>query len=443
MRKLIAILISALLMVSCQGPLSTPEQIPTNGKPEITDTIQPEITDTRTPTREVSTATPPPSPTNPPPSETPPTAARGNPLSALKTGKKISITRVEMTDNSRGWGIGTQNDGDDHILYTRDGGKTWQDISPPVSKPDGVQELQAWGHFEDQDTAWVIYAGNEPPPVGPKLVWKTTNSGQEWQPSNPLPLTGQEPFFEPEEFSFVNQNQGWLLVHVDAGMSHDYSHLYHTADGGLSWERIVDPYRDVLQGLENTGMAFASESFGWVTKNNLGVLPGTFLEQTTDGGRQWENIFLPPPQDFNWEEEPAPCKTFQPVFTSPQTGLVLVQCRVFNQNSGESNQQNTVNYVYATSDRGESWQYNKLPSPVNDLEFVDLQTGFAAGMNIFQTTNGGQDWELIKTVTWQGQLSFVNQNVGWAVARKGEDSALVKSLNGGNTWQLIEPLAAP
>lgn len=443
MRKLIALFITALLAASCQTSPSIPDQNPTSTKPEITDTIQPEVTPTLTSTPEVSPTTPPPSPTAPPPTEIPPATPQGNPLPALKTGNKITLTQVEMVDNNRGWGIGTQNEGDDHILYTRDGGKTWQDISPPVNKPEGVQKLQAWGYFDDHDTAWVTFAGNEPPPVGPKVVWKTTNAGEEWQASSPLPLTGQEPFFDPEEFSFVNQDQGWLLVHVDAGMSHDYSHLYHTADGGLTWERIVDPYRDVLQGLENTGMAFASENFGWVTKNNLGVLPGTFLEQTTDGGRQWENIFLPPPQDFNWEEEPAPCKTFQPVFTSPQTGLVLVQCQVYTPNSGASDQQNTLNYVYATSDRGESWQYSKLPSPVNDLEFIDLQTGFAAGLDIYQTTNGGGDWELIKTVTWQGQLSFVNDDLGWAVARKGEEIALVKSLNGGNTWQLIEPQTVP
>ena len=35
--------------------------------------------------------------------------------------------------------------------------------------------------------------------------------------------------------------------------------------------------------------------------------------------------------------------------------------------------------------------------------------------------------------------SFVDEQYGWAVARQGEDFALVRSADGGRTWQQLEP----
>lgn len=439
-------IITLFILVGCQNapvPASpTPTQEPPS-QPTSTLALTP-IGETGQPTEQPTDPTA--APTLEPTEEITPTAEAGRetepagtPIPPLTSGKELTVTEVKMVNPTIGWAVGTQGGGPDHILFTSDGGETWDDRSPPARKPERAQRFQAWGYFLNSQTAWVIYAADGPPPVSPKVVWKTTDSGISWEASQTLPLTGQEPFFEPEGFSFVNSSTGWLLVHVDAGMSHDYSHLYRTADGGQTWERIVDPFGESLQGLRNTGMAFSTESYGWVTKDNLGVLPGAFLEQTEDGGQSWENIFLPAPEGASWESEPIQCRTFQPVFTSPQTGLVLLECS----RPDGSGSLETLSYVYSTSDRGENWQHTQLPSPVSDLEFVDLQVGYAAGIDIYKTTNGGLDWVKIKTVTWHGQLTFISSDLGWAVARKGEDIALVKTENGGSTWQIVTPIAAP
>ena len=44
---------------------------------------------------------------------------------------------------------------------------------------------------------------------------------------------------------------------------------------------------------------------------------------------------------------------------------------------------------------------------------------------------------------WEGQFSFVDAMAGWAVARSVDESALVRTLDGGRTWELLEPIISP
>jgi len=436
-------ILTLIILVGCQDGAvpATPAPIETTAGPP---TAAPTLTSALEPTQPATlTASPTIPPTEEPTQVSQPSQAAdlsGTPLPPLTAGKELTVTAVEMINPTSGWAIGTQAGGPDYILFTSDSGETWEDRSPPVRKSGNLSELHAQGYFLDSQSAWVVYAYHGPPPVKNKVIWKTTDSGRNWVMSQPLPLTGDELYFQPESPAFIDQNTGWLLAHVDAGGGRDFVELFHTRDGGTTWKRLDDPYRGDLSGSENTDLGFGSQDWGWVTKDNPQLIPGgAFLAQTVDGGDNWELVFLPPPEDLDWDEVLFKCKTFQPTFTSPQTGLVLVECQIPVDSDGLE----THSYIYSTSDRGENWQYTRLPSPVSDLEFVNLQVGYAAGLNIYSTTNGGLDWVKIKTVTWHGRLSFVSPDLGWAVARKGEDIALVQTVNGGSTWQIITPLAAP
>ncbi len=430
-------LILILLLAGCS--------LPQDGSPTLTQNTPPSptLTSTNTPTvkpsptqRPSSTPTPRPPTSEPPPSPSAPSPVSGTSLPPLAPGEEVTISRIEMISATTGWAIGSQNEGHEHILYTEDGGGTWMDRTPPTTiSQDGAWRIMAHAHFLDENTAWAIYSANTPPPVTQQVVWRTSDAGQSWSASQTLPLTGQEPMFEPRYFSFIDPQQGWLLVHVDSGMSHEYSHLFATGDGGESWERVMDPFGSALQSLHNTDMAFANPKVGWVTKNNLGVMPGAFFEKTFDGGHSWESIFLPSPDDLNLDQAGV-CRTYSPTFTSQQTRLLLLQCESFN--NGGIHQ-----YVYATSDGGDSWQHTKLPSPVFEMEFVTVDTGYALGKDIYKTVNGGQDWNKIKTVFWEGDFSFIDKVQGWAVARKEGDIALVRTTDGAETWDIIEPIIAP
>jgi len=436
-RALISTLIFLLLLVGCTLPQDSSPTPTRDTPPSPTPTSTSSPTAQATPTkRPSSTATPRPPTNEPPPTSPAPSPVSSTSLSPLTPGEEVTIKRIEMISALTGWAIGSQNEGPEHILYTDDGGATWMDRTPPTTiSQDGTWQIKVHGHFRDENTAWAIYSAHTPPPVSQQVVWRTSDAGQTWSASQSLPLTGQEPMFAPKYFSFIDSQQGWLLVHVDSGMSHEYSHLFATDDGGESWERVMDPFGNALQSLHNTDMSFANPKVGWVTKDNLGVMPGAFFEKTFDGGHTWESIFLPSPDDLNLDQVGV-CRTYSPTFTSQQTRLLLLQCESFNNGS-------THQYVYATSDGGDTWQHTKLPGPVFELEFVSVETGYALGKDIYKTVNGGQDWNKVKTVFWEGDFSFVDKVQGWAVARKKNDVALVRTTDGARSWDIIQPVIAP
>jgi hypothetical protein len=247
-----------------------------------------------------------------------------------------------------------------------------------------------------------------------------------------------ESYFMPEGFSSVGDQHGWLLVHVGGGMSHDYSYLYATHDSSVTWERVADPYGTGIQSLGNTGLAFADQDFGWVSKDNLGVMAGAFFEQTIDGGTTWETVFLPAPPEHDWMNEMSLCQTSGPTFTSDQVGLLIVKCRLYEDIQRGSEW--SLVYIYKTSDRGGSWEHTRLSSPVDSLLFLDGETGWAFGRDHYRSTDGGTTWELFRSVNWDGDFSFIDTLNGWAVARNEGEIALVVTENGGDSWKIIKPV---
>ncbi|OQX63412.1 MAG: hypothetical protein B5M51_05110 [Anaerolinea sp. 4484_236] len=434
-RVILFVSVLTLFLSGCNYPsdsdaLSAESPLPPTGEPSppsapaATNTLV--HTPTTAPTLE---ATEPP----PPPTDT----VSDLRMLPLTPGDEFILTQISMINQSTGWGIGHQIGSDDHILRTKDGGQTWFDLTPPETPPQqGEPKKIAWGYFADAENAWVIYAYEKWSVIPPApRVWKTADGGASWQASQELSLTGQEDSFLPEGFTFSNNEHGWLLIHIGGGMHHDYSLLFGTGDGGQTWQRLVDPYKPGLQSLGNTGLVFVDEKTGWVSKDNMGVMFGAFWEETIDGGRNWESHFLPAPPELDWKNDPSACRTESPHFTSAQTAAIIVNCHTF----GDSESQD-LTYIYVTGDRGQSWQHTKLPSPVNKLDFINYQTGWATGRDIYMTTDGGLSWVKIKTVNWDGQFSFVDAQTGWAVAVKNDTAALVKTDDSGRTWELILPL---
>jgi hypothetical protein len=99
-----------------------------------------------------------------------------------------------------------------------------------------------------------------------------------------------------------------------------------------------------------------------------------------------------------------------------------------------------------------------------DIDFLDQELGWRlldTGSRLFrleQTEDGGRTWKLVKTVSWIGQLEFVGAKEGYALAFEPptrdtpaelffvdamRPSSLLHTVDGGRTWDEIQPLIGP
>jgi len=343
-----------------------------------------------------------------------------------------------MQSPADGWAIGGLVDEPDHVLRTVDGGTTWIDVTPPEplrDLPYGAQE--AIGAFADTDSAWVVYSQQvEEEELSAAVVWRTEDGGQSWTPSEPLDQGGLVESFNPRFLGFADDGSGWLLVNVGAGMSHEYVVLYTSGDGGSTWERVLDPYGDSpIQVCWKTGLTFADAQTGWLTRDCGGVVDGAQVSLTQDGGRSWATMDLLPPADhpagFTY---PSACWTHSPALWSSQSGMVGVGCKTFEPDEVHPG----LSLVYRTEDGGVTWE--SMEAPNGELGVLDGRLTWTFDRQIHLTPDLGLSWTLVKEVSWDGQFDFIDLDRGWAVARDGEEIALVRTEDGGKTWQLLEPV---
>ena len=107
-------------------------------------------------------------------------------------------------------------------------------------------------------------------------------------------------------------------------------------------------------------------------------------------------------------------------------------------------------YSYLTTNGGQSWPV--WPATGNEEFFVDVYTGnqitgwrleqtTGPALNNLQTsTDAGKTWTTFKKVNWEyARFDFVNQQEGWAIVTSGGADVLVRTTDGGNTWEIIRP----
>jgi len=226
---------------------------------------------------------------------------------------------------------------------------------------------------------------------------------------------------------------------------HAYVALYSTDNGGATWTDILDPSSAAdIQSFTKTGMIFVDAHTGWLTRDAQGVdsIPHTFLTQ--DGGVNWTRIDLPAPTGTTSWFDNNSCGTYSPVALSTQSALFTMKCL------DDATYKVEHDYLYSTVDEGQTWQSVSLPSaftvitpPGGGLFFTNVQSGLVLSRWTYRTDDGGKTWSTGKQVNWDGQFSFVDLNTGWAVATNAGQIALVRTVDGGATWQEIKPVLAP
>jgi photosystem II stability/assembly factor-like uncharacterized protein len=218
---------------------------------------------------------------------------------------------------------------------------------------------------------------------------------QQWQQLN----SGTNGFFR--DLDFISESVGWVVGH--SGI------ILKTTNGGTNW----------IQQNSNTSsdlytVYFLDDQNGWV-----GGFDGILLK-TTNGGDNW---------------------VVDQLTTDNISGLTFL-----DQNIGLAVTGKLVPYYYSyilkTTNGGASWQ-QKYESFYGYDAYLDLfnigNYGWAVGTGIIsRTTNAGENWIDVYSPTdqWLYDVFFFDNTTGWAVGGGTDSEIILKTANGGNSWQI-------
>jgi photosystem II stability/assembly factor-like uncharacterized protein len=114
---------------------------------------------------------------------------------------------------------------DGNVQVTRDGGKTWSDVTEKIAGHPGYWVSRVIASHHDAATAYVTVTGYRQDDFKP-FVWKTTDYGATW-----TSIAGNLPNEPVNVIREDRRNPGLLFVGTDFG-------VYATLDGGRTWSRM-------------------------------------------------------------------------------------------------------------------------------------------------------------------------------------------------------------
>jgi photosystem II stability/assembly factor-like uncharacterized protein len=159
---------------------------------------------------------------------------------------------VRFSGKKRGWVVGSISNNDvvvdSLVVYTDDGGKSWQRQRVPTR-----QEL-IHVDFADEKRGWIVGAGG--------TILHTDDGGETWaeQPSGTRATL--------YHVDFRNERMGWAVG--------ERATILRTTDGGLNWLPVEVTARSTLLSVQ-----FPDENVGW------SVGRGGVILRSDDGGRTW------------------------------------------------------------------------------------------------------------------------------------------------------------
>jgi photosystem II stability/assembly factor-like uncharacterized protein len=259
--------------------------------------------------------------------------------------------------------------------------------------------------FLNENTGWICGSYG--------TIIKTTNKGANWilQQSNMN--------FELSDIHFINVNTGWAAggVFVSPGTADNRMNICKTTNGGLNWNVILSE-TDFDNRLSVIYFSDASNGIALGRGGNGSVTTGV-IRRTSNGGTNWsyngfrstvmkqidsqsniwiiskyaddtghDTSYLQYSSDFGitWNTK---LKTSQHAFLDfnlVNDSTIILLTRV-----------DTIafaNGILSTTNAGNDWRVTTFfaGTAVFNLEFVDVNTGWAAGSIIYRTTNGGSNW---------------------------------------------------
>jgi photosystem II stability/assembly factor-like uncharacterized protein len=274
-----------------------------------------------------------------------------------------------------------------------------------------------------------------------------------WEPVNvPEDLDLQSVFF-------VSADEGWVAGGNSAA---EGGVIYHTKDGGTSWERQLGDPASSDRAYQQ--IWFANPKLGWATQQSSGPVNllrtndgATWLEvgalqpnyndyrfvsanvgfavhdadeilRTQDGGRRWQPVYkCAVKAEVEGLTRNVSC-LFQKIdFPTPTVGYAM--SREVGGGAG---------FVLAkTTDGGTTWTPSVILPGSNGYEGAIRFEGADAGVlrtndgRLFHTTDGGATWTGSSgKAALKSEIDFANQNIAWAINYR----TMTYTTNGGRSW---------
>ena len=386
-------------------------------------------------------------------------AATAEPIAApteIVSAISAEILELTMIDGGTGWGIG-QIPGEEArmILRTTDGGSSWKDLTPRTALEENKgRTVNVSAYFSDANHAWVIYW--EPVSWQPDKgvqVWLTADAGANWERIE-LPISGYTlQYFRNPEIGFTDNQIGWIFAKLGNSEGRTFYGLYTTFDGGRNWNPVVTPDTGNLSSANiRNGAVFRDALEGWISGENNFEDPSSMLWHTQDGGATWVTQTLPVPEI---EGIPADifsasnysCSLSTPKFVDFQYQYAYT---VLNCEGGELEE--PVSVLYWSYDSLSTWRTKKLPKAEGNLTFYGIDRGWYSvtadpgadqPYEILTTVDGGDSWNVSAYPAWDSRLQFITAAVGFGVVNYQGHLALVRTGDGGVSWNQLYPLILP
>ncbi len=385
----------------------------------------------------------------PSPQSTAPPTAPPSPTPAPTEEEILALGAIHMTSATDGWGKRGSS-----LFTTRDGGHTWRDVTPQKFISDDLYLVA--DEYHDENHAWVIYdpypglQGGSGCVAADASILYTIDGGESWNASHPL-MHDLADMSCRASIDMTDTQKGWLSINgwYTAAGPHTEMQLFRTADGGNTWDAVEASWCSSSGACSSYTPGWISEKAfygqsGWLLENMhechpcYGNVPAPAYHVTTDGGGTWNLRYLPSPSgDPDFYEQYFFCEPYQLNLINDQIVRLQLACYQYESDATPG----PKDYVYASEDGGLTWTTHELPSSSGRMIFFDKHHGLLLGREMWRTENGGATWERINTVIWDGQFSFVDPWYGWAIAEsEAGEIALVVTTNGGETWKILNPV---
>ncbi len=361
---------------------------------------------------------------------------------------EAALFNLYFIDKQTGWVVGDRRS----VYATTDGGQTWQFITDgsnqrhktSYGQPEylGKEPLHTFTlydiDFTDTLNGWIVgdlgvilHTAS-----GGKGKWKHQRGGPRFHNSADAVLLGVD---------FVSKQLGWVVG--------ENGTILHTRNGGVTWESQSSPSHLLV------GVCAISPKEGYVVGDRGSIL------RTEDGGTVWNA------QDSRTTEcfGATHFVSAQKGWAVAEAGVVLHTINggaVWERQASETQQdllsvffvdENTGwcvgsgGEIIHTDNGGQTWKRQKSGTPWNlfDVHFTSKRRGWAVGMNgtVLSTVDGGSSWQLASMgerypFFYLDAVTFVSPEIGWIVGLDlrslGMDGLILRTVDGGKTWQRQE-----